>query len=175
MSDSYMMVRIALGVCAMASFAAPISAQSPIDPVTWTTNAVVHPAPGAQLSVTLLATIAAGWHIYSLTQPLGGPVRTSLRVPAGQPFTLADSITADEPATKFDSAFGMTVESHEESVEFTVPLNVDTAASPGLHHAEIKARYQACNTTICYPAKTVTLSVDIHVTKPRNRPRTHSK
>src|SRR5258707_14264147 len=60
-----------------------------------------------KLRVEVVAQIYEGWHIYSLTQPEGGPFPTRITVPAGQLFKLAGSIQAPHPKTKFEEVFGI--------------------------------------------------------------------
>ena len=85
-------------------------------PVQW---AVTAPAAGSaakaggKLAVTVTATIAPGWHLYSLKKMEGGPIATTIVVPEGQPFRLAGAIDASAPLSKFDDTFQMDVESYE--------------------------------------------------------------
>src|SRR5688500_4835313 len=95
-----------------ASTTTPALAQ---DPVEWSATQVKAgkvPA-GSTVQVKLTAKIEDGWHIYSVTQPAGGPFPTKITVPTGQAFTVSGAIKSTTPEVKFDESFGMDVEYHE--------------------------------------------------------------
>jgi len=135
-------------------------------PVAWTTrSAKVRAAPGAVVPVTISATIASGWHIYSLTQGQGGPFPMRITVPAGQPFTLGGDVEGPVPRVELDPNFGIEVEMYSEAAEFTVPLRIARSADSRTYTARIAARFQACNARLCLPPRTVTLEVPIVVAR----------
>jgi len=134
------------------------------DPVKWTaTPAAKTVAPGAKTTVKLNATIEDGWHIYSVTQAPGGPFPTKITLPKEQPFTLAGTVKGAPPESAFDKNFGITVETYENKAEFTVPVEVDKAAPAGDQTAQVAVRYQACNASLCLPAKTTKVPVALNV------------
>ena len=49
--------------------------------------------PGDKFSVKLSAKISSGWHMYSISQPPGGPTTTVITVPTAQPFRLDGHIS----------------------------------------------------------------------------------
>ena len=64
-------------------------------PAHWSAKAPGKSAPARKLlgfSVQLSAEITSGWHVYSITQPSGGPTTTVITRPAAQPFKLAGQI-----------------------------------------------------------------------------------
>ena len=68
-----------------------------MDPISWTL--AVQPAgststAGGAITLALTATIDDGWHLYSLKLDPGGPIATSITVPAGKDdvSTLSDSL-----------------------------------------------------------------------------------
>jgi len=105
--------------------------------------------------VLLKATISPGWHIYSLTQPAGGPNATRIWLPEGQAWKLTGRVLGPQPRKKYDGAFDMEVESHEGDVIFRLP-----AASSGSTGAPIVVRvyFQACNDKVCHPPQTVEIA-----------------
>jgi thiol:disulfide interchange protein DsbD len=134
-------------------------------PVTWT--GAVAPgrvAPGGQVSVALTATIDAGWHLYSTTQPPGGPVPTRIGV-ASPGFLFDGTLGFPKPSVHPDPNFGINVETYEKSVTFTVPVRVDRTAPPGADTVIVTARYQACNATLCLPPQTAKVPVVLQVAK----------
>jgi suppressor for copper-sensitivity B len=94
------------------------------EPVMWSAKYVADPAGGAQIAVT--ATLAPHWHIYSTTQPNGGPTRTKIAVtgPEGVK-TTADFVPDREPSRSNSSTYnGLTVEEYEDEVTWTAPLSI---------------------------------------------------
>ena len=43
--------------------------------------------PDSEFTSTLRADIDAGWHLYALDQPQGGPIPTTIKITEGRPFT----------------------------------------------------------------------------------------
>lgn len=152
-----------MGVVAMA--------QEEENAVRWTVEAPKGAvAPGGKVDVKLTAQLGFGWHIYSLTQGEGGPTPTSITLPKDQPFSLAGKIVSDKPDSKFDENFGIQVESHEESVNFTLPVKVAKTAGANAKAAfpkeiKVEAQFQACTASLCLPPETVALSVPVTVKK----------
>jgi DsbC/DsbD-like thiol-disulfide interchange protein len=136
-----------------------------IKPVTWA--AAVAPArvaAGGVVSVRLTATIDEGWHLYSTTQPLGGPVPTRIAVVSPR-FALDGSLAFPKPTVHPDPNFGINVETYETAVTFVVPVRVDKAAPVGTDTLVVSARYQACNATLCLPPQTAQVPVAVQVTR----------
>jgi thiol:disulfide interchange protein DsbD len=162
-------MKLYLSVFATAAFtlAAAAGAQNP---VTWTaTSSSKSVAAGGTASVKLSATIEEGWHIYSITQPAGGPNPTRITVPDSQPFALGGDIKpVAPPAVAFDQNFNINVETYEKGAGFTVPVKVDKDAKPGTQKIHVNARYQVCNATSCLPPKTVKLTADVKVKKAKS-------
>ena len=83
---------VALGVL-LANLAA---AQE--DPIKWSlAKTPASAAAGQTFRIDLTATIDEGWHLYSISQPPGGPITTRISVAKDQPFTLAGAIDAVSP------------------------------------------------------------------------------
>ena len=110
-----------------------VQAQDDMDPVQWKVTTVSKSvAPGGVATVKVSAEIEDGWHIYSITQPAGGPQATRITVVKDQPYTIKGKITpAKAPAVKFDENFNMNVEYHTVNSEFTVPLEVASSVKTG--------------------------------------------
>jgi thiol:disulfide interchange protein DsbD len=133
-------------------------------PANWSAagpSKVIH--PGEKFSVKLSAKISSGWHMYSITQPSGGPTTTVISVPAKQPFRLGGSITAPAPQTAYDANFDMNTETYEEGAEFIVPISVDSSAPTGKQELAVDVRFQVCNDTRCMPATTEHLAVPVRI------------
>lgn len=88
-------------------------------------EAKVRPAPQGQHGILeVTATMGASWHIYSLTQPPGGPNRTTIHLESDDDFRLLGSFVPDRPAKiHFESAFEMDVEEFVQKVTWSVPIS----------------------------------------------------
>jgi thiol:disulfide interchange protein DsbD len=132
------------------------------DPVAWTLAKTPASATAGQtFRIQLTATIEAGWHVYSVSQP-PPPIATRISLPKGQPFTLDGVVDAPAPHVAFDAGFGIDTESYAESAVFTLPIKVSAQAS-GRQVLRVQAYYQTCNDKFCLPPKTVTLETPIDV------------
>src|SRR5215831_5051939 len=76
-------------------------------------------AKGA-FQVRVQAEIASGYHLYSTSQAPGGPVPTSITLPAGQPFSMRQPQIGSwpKPVRTFSPEFGMEIEYHVGKVIF---------------------------------------------------------
>ncbi|MDC0279116.1 protein-disulfide reductase DsbD family protein, partial [bacterium] len=92
------------------------------EPVTWEARYLVEADGKGRLEV--VANLASTWHLYSVTQPSGGPTRTAIELISPGEISLAGDFTPVEPPKKSVSAIynGLTVEEHEGLVVWTAPL-----------------------------------------------------
>jgi len=107
--------------------------------------------------VLVQATIEPGWHIYSLNQKDGGPVKTSITFTPSKEFSLIGTTVEPKPITKFEKAFGMNVLYFEKTVTFQqkVKLKGGQAVVKG------KLEYMTCNDQKCLPPDDLDFSVTI--------------
>src|SRR5665213_2154143 len=78
-------------------------------PISWSLSTSAKGArQGVAFPVALHAQIPAGWHVYSISQPPGGPVPTTI-APADANFRFAGPPRARDPEVAEDSAFGMII------------------------------------------------------------------
>lgn len=143
-------------------------AQGTLDPISWAL--AVQPAgatagPGAIVTLALTATIDDGWHLYSLKLDPGGPIATSITVPAGQDFTLAGDVAEPLPKSVFEPNFNQVLDYHVEKVTFTVPVKSAATATAGKHAVNVSASYQTCNDRLCLPARSVVSTTDVQIVK----------
>src|SRR5580700_6450315 len=83
------------------------------DPVQWTlASDTAKAAPGAKVVLKLTAALEDGWHLYSLTTPKGGPIRTTA-VLAENPAIESVKLYQPKPERKFDKNFGIDTETFE--------------------------------------------------------------
>jgi thiol:disulfide interchange protein DsbD len=120
---------------------------------------------GAKINVLITAQIDPGWHIYSITQPVGGPIRTQITVHRGSRFKRIGPVIGPKPRRKLDDSFGMNVESYEGIANFRFPVLLSSEAPVGLRKLTVAVRFQACNGEKCLPVKTVKLTLDVNIVR----------
>ncbi|HEY3128684.1 MAG TPA: protein-disulfide reductase DsbD N-terminal domain-containing protein [Acidobacteriota bacterium] len=126
--------------------------------------------PGVKFTALLQAEIKPGWHLYSTTQPPGGPIPTRITLAAGQPFELAGTIEGPPPQAAFDKNFGINTEWYDASATFKIPVKVSAKVTPGKQKLKVNAFYQSCSATLCLPPVTEKLEAIVDVA-PRVRGR----
>lgn len=109
----------------------------------------------------LRADIDAGWHLYALDQPPGGPIPTSIKISENSPFSITGEIKAPTPTSKPDPNFmiderSLETKFYERSVTFDLTANATEDTSGG--DLALDVRFQLCNDTFCLPPKTVTVT-----------------
>jgi thiol:disulfide interchange protein len=96
-------------------------------------TAGVTPASGnkpAELSIT--AEIPAGWHIFSITQPAGGPTKTRIDLESSSQFQKTGDFKAD-PAPKVEHSdvyANIPIETHEGRVTWRAPIRLAVGVDP---------------------------------------------
>lgn len=161
-----MLKRAVLPLFALLALAGlPLRAQEPpANPVTWAL-ARKSAAPvkvGEVFTVDLVATIKDGWHLYSTTQPPGGPIATRITVAPGQPFSSAAPVNVPAPKVAFDPNFNLDTHFYADRAVFGVSVKVDEAP-PGAATLQVNAYYQTCNDTFCMPPKTVPVKMAVTI------------
>ncbi|MBN2578046.1 MAG: thioredoxin family protein [Pirellulales bacterium] len=108
-----------------------------------------------QLSIT--ARIKSPWHIYSITQPPGGPLPTEIKLPSSGGFhILEDFIASPPPEKKSEPAFdGLVIETHHDQVVWRAPIEIDSHIDPKTLKIEGTVRIQPCNPNQCLPPREV--------------------
>ncbi len=109
----------------------------------------------------LRAEIEAGWHLYALDQPAGGPTATTIKVTEGKPFEIVGEIASPAPNVKPDPLFiiddkPLETRFYTDRAEFSIPvrLNADSNGS----ELTFDVRYQLCNDEVCLPPRTKRIS-----------------
>lgn len=156
-----------LAIGCLSQFASPASAQIDLskiiessvpDTAPYSISAQFTPAKAGQPArLFVTAKIGEGWHVYSVTQPPGGPVRTKITLEEKQPATLAgDFRSIKPPETHPEPAFNnLPVETHAGSVTWYAPLTFAAGVDPA--HVSIKGHVfiQACTDRNCLPPKSI--------------------
>jgi len=148
---------------------ATTSAQQPrLRPVTWSLTVPATPRSGATGTVTtaqLRARIDPGWHLYSLTQPAGGPRATLIEVVGEPPFRLGGAIGRPAPDTIPDANFGIMSEIYDDSVTFRLPIAARSPLPGGRRRLVVAITYQACTSRLCLTPRTDSVSVTVRSTR----------
>jgi hypothetical protein len=105
--------------------------------------------------------IAKGYHLYSVTQPAGGPLPTRISAIPG----LGETSVAPwpQPTRIFDPKFGMETEWHAGSVLFDVSMRAEATLPEGTQEAVFKVEYQLCDEQTCLRPATKDLGTTIFV------------
>jgi len=141
------------------------------DPVAISANFIVAP-DGRTGTLQVSAEVQPSWHVFSVTQRPGGPIKTTLQLGENAGVKLAGEFQPDAaPHSKAEPLFeGLTVESHEQRVVWSAPLEF----APGLDFAALKLsgniRYQACSDSTCMPPKRVTFEATLLGDAPKAAP-----
>ena len=129
------------------------------NPVKWTLSpSATELRPDSVTSMRLAATIDKGWYIYSITQKAGGPTPMTVTVEPSPPFHIQGDVEGPAPVVVFDKEFNINTERYEGTPSFLVPVAATIAEGTQPSSLDIKVRFQACNETLCLPARSVTLT-----------------
>lgn len=124
-----------------------------LDPIQWTLTAGANRAPaGSSVTLHLKATFEAGWHLYSLTTPKGGPIPTTVVLEENTAI-LSSKIYQPPPFRKLDPNFNLDTETFESGVDFPVVVELAKDAKNAPLEITANVRYQACNERQCLPPR----------------------
>jgi thiol:disulfide interchange protein len=136
-----------------------------LDPVQWTlTSDVTKVPPGSTLPLRLTAKLDAGWHLYSLTTPAGGPIPSTILF-AENPVVEKTVIYQPKPVRKADPNFGIDTETFGEEAVFLVNAKIKADAAPGESVIEAQVRYQSCDDRRCLPPRKKTAQFTVMIDK----------
>jgi hypothetical protein len=137
------------------------------NPANWTVSSVSGLLqPGSTDTVHFAVALDSGWYIYSLTQKPGGPTPMSVTIAPSPPYTLVGDVTGPKPVVIFDKEFGINSERYTGNPSFTALVSIPSGARSLPPSLDLKVRYQACNATLCLPARTTTLTTPVRVAAP---------
>ena len=94
-----------------------------------------------------------GWHVYSLTQPAGGPLPTQIELNKSTEFRLLDGFRPDQaPERKKEPLFdNIIVESHEGEVTWYAPIELAEGVTAEQVRIVGKVIAQPCDANSCLP------------------------
>jgi len=133
------------------------------NPTKWTLEAKDLKDPiknGDSFAVTLHVSIEPGWHLYSIDQPEGGPIPTTIKIADGKPFILREG-SYEQPKSQPDPNFvvdgkPLMTRYYENRTSFIESL-IATEDTTRLAVA-LDVRFQLCNDTYCLPPRTKRVS-----------------
>jgi suppressor for copper-sensitivity B len=127
-------------------------------------------APDAQGKSRLfvVATMASGWHIYSITQPRGGPIPSEIRLEKSNAYRLLGSFEASPPPKKHVEPLydNLTLEEHHGSVVWHAPIELAPGVDPSGLRIEGSVYAMACREACIPPAEypfTATLGPGVEI------------
>lgn len=140
--------------------------QRPADVVKWSASAPASSvSSGATVKVSLTADVAAGWKLYAITQPKGGPQPLNIDVAGGASATISKKqIVAPKPKTQKDENFDLETLYYDGQAVFTVPVTLSKSVS-GATKIPLEITFQACGNGICLRPFTEKVSVNVSVKK----------
>jgi thiol:disulfide interchange protein len=146
----------------VATLAAGAAYGQKLDPVQWTLSSGVTKAPaGSTVPLHLTAKIDEGWHLYSLTTPAGGPIRTTAEL-AENPALERVTFYQPPPVRKLDPNFKIDTETFEKQLDLVIKSELAQAAA-GSIEMTAQVRYQVCNDRQCLPPRKKTASYTLTI------------
>jgi len=126
-----------------------------LQPVHWSYGA--KKISKTEAIIFIKAQIDDGWHIYSVNQAEGGPVKTTISFEAPPGYELIGGIYEPTPIVKYEKVFSMDVHYFEKAVIFhqKVMLTSKDAVVSG------KVSFMACNHQKCLPPDEVEFHIPI--------------
>jgi thiol:disulfide interchange protein len=137
--------------------------QAPDQVVTWKVSGPAGAVKASDvIKVKVAAEILTNWHLYSVTQPPGGPNATRFTVLAG-PFQISGEIGQTDPKVEFDQNFSMNTETFADAAEFEIPLKLTAAANSGTLDGKLQVVFQVCDDKMCLPPTKVPLPFKVKI------------
>lgn len=113
---------------------------------------------GESLTVTVKAQVEGDWHLYSLEQPKGGPIATTIKVAEGSQFEMVGTAAeVTKPKVEPDPNFiidGKPLETRFFTQQADFKVSLKTLADVAADSIALDVRFQLCNDTVCLPPRT---------------------
>jgi len=143
----------ALGQSGFQGLSADSSGQS-AGPLELEAQFTASTSVGQASRLYIAVNVAPGWHIYSLTQPPGGPVASKIKLDPSPRFKLLGEFEASPPASLSlePEAFGdLMIETQEGRVVWQAPIQIAEGVQPEDTTISGHVVVQACNARGCLP------------------------
>ncbi len=136
--------------------------------VKWTAKlAQTDARAGEGAQIVLTANIVKPWHIYSLTQPDGGPTRTTIKILSGGVRAVGNPVQP-APHREREPALNIVSESFDGTPSFGIPVTIDKNAK-GKQTVKLQVRFMACASS-CIPAAKEEVEITFNVAAGKARP-----
>ncbi len=117
---------------------------------------------GDAVSLTVNAAVEGDWHLYSLEQPKGGPIATTIKVAEGSQFEMiGNAREVSNPKVQPDPNFiidGKPLETRFFTKEARFTVDLRALADAAADSIALDVRFQLCNDTVCLPPRTKRVS-----------------
>jgi thiol:disulfide interchange protein DsbD len=127
-----------------------------LKPVKWEIKLI--DSESAEKEIHFSATIEAGWYVYDMNLPKGGPISTSITFDTRQGVELIGTPTSSvAPEAGHDETFNMEVRKYKGSVVFNQKIKVTD-----LRRFKIagEVEFMACNNETCLPPERIPFAFD---------------
>jgi len=95
--------------------------------------------------LSIVATIEPNWHVYSVTQAPGGPMKSEIKVAESPDFRVSGPFQPDAPPHVSSSEFfPVPIEEHSDKVTWTAPIRLSNNVAPESLKIEVKFSGQVC-------------------------------
>jgi len=138
------------------------------DPVTVDASAIESARAGEVVDVEVTFDIDRGWHIYGMEKIDDGPIPTSIEV-TGDIIEKVGKPIEPKPTIAYDEGFQKDIPHHSGFTVVTVPVLLKKGLESGQSSVNVKATYQSCDNTICYPPFDQNVTVEINIEEGETR------
>jgi hypothetical protein len=90
----------------------------------------------------------------------------SVTIAPSPPFSLVGNVAGPQPVVIFDKEFGIDTERYTGTPAFSAVVAIAPGSRGRSPSLDLKVRYQACNATLCLPARTATLTTPVRIATP---------
>ncbi|CAN5823584.1 hypothetical protein BH24ACI5_BH24ACI5_22440 [soil metagenome] len=137
--------------------------QRPSDIVKW--SAVAQAGSGDAVTVTVTAKVQAGWKLYAIEQPPGGPIPLAFDLADGAPYDIVPGqiVSPKAKVQKQDANFTVDTRYYEGEAKFTVPVRMKGTVPAGARTIPLEITFQACGAELCLRPFTERLAVPVTV------------
>jgi thiol:disulfide interchange protein DsbD len=136
---------------------------SSVNPVSWSLQTeLAKVAPGSTMMLRLHAQIEDGYHLYSLTTPSGGPIKTRAWLQSS-PDIKDVRVYQPKPDGHQDPTLNVRVETFKGGVDFLLTAGLVGNVNAGDKVVTVSVRYQVCSDQICLPPVTKIATTTITV------------
>jgi Disulphide bond corrector protein DsbC len=133
-------------------------AQAPDPRVKWEASLQPHTGKGGNATLDLSAEVAAGWHVYALTQRPGGPTALKVTLENGGNARFTGAPVGTAPEKRHDPSFDLDTEFYSHSFALHFPIRVQPTPGATELSVPVSIRFQTCSDRECQPPRTVHIS-----------------